>query len=76
MINPMYNESFCNLIEQVQCNAALAITGIIKETSQLKIYYELGIESLKFRRSGDNAEKIWAHQFFMKQKSIKKILEK
>ena len=58
MINPMYNESFCNLIEKVQYNAALAITGTIKGTSQLKIYYELGIESLKFRRSGDNAEKI------------------
>ena len=28
----------------------MAITGAIKETSQLKIYNELGIESLKFRR--------------------------
>ena len=44
------NESFCNLIEKVQYNAALAITGAIKGTSQLKIYNELGIESLKFRR--------------------------
>ena len=44
------NESFCNLIERVQYNAALAITGAIKGTSQLKIYNELGIESLKFRR--------------------------
>ena len=31
------NESFCNLIEKVQYNAALAITGAIKGTSQLKI---------------------------------------
>ena len=30
--------------------AALAITGVIKSRSQLKIYSELGIESLKFRR--------------------------
>ena len=44
------NENFCNAIEKVQYNAALAITGAIKGTSQLKIYNELGIESLKFRR--------------------------
>ena len=44
------NESFCNLNEKVQYNAASAITGAIKSTSQLKIYNELGIESLKFRR--------------------------
>ena len=44
------NESFCNLIERVQYNAALTITGAIRGTSQLKIYNELGFESLKFRR--------------------------
>ena len=45
------NETFCNLIERIQYNAALAITGAIKGTSQLKIYNnELGIESWKFRR--------------------------
>ena len=44
------NESFCNFIERVQYNAALAITGATKGTSQLKIYNELGFESLKFRR--------------------------
>ena len=44
------NESFCNLIERIQYNAALAITGAIKGTSQHKIYKELGLESLKFRR--------------------------
>ena len=38
------------MIERVQYNAALAITGAIKGTSQLKIYKELGFESLKFRR--------------------------
>ena len=31
------NESFCNLIEKVQYNAALAITGAIKGTSQHKL---------------------------------------
>ena len=44
------NDSFCNMIEIVQYNAALAITGAIKGTSQLKIYKELGLESLKCRR--------------------------
>ena len=45
------NETFCNLIERIQYNAALAIAGAIKGTSQLKIYNnELGIESWKFRR--------------------------
>ena len=48
--NQPNNDSFCNMIERVQYNAALAITGAIKETSQLKIYEELGLESLKFRR--------------------------
>ena len=38
------------MIERVQYNAALAITGAIKGTSQLKIYKGLGLESLKFRR--------------------------
>ena len=44
------NEQFCNMIERVQYNAALAITGAIKGTSQQKIYNELGFESLRFRR--------------------------
>ena len=44
------NESFCNLTERVQYNAALAITGVVKGISQLKIFNELCIESLKFRR--------------------------
>ena len=38
------------MIERVKYNAALAITGAIKGTSQLKIYKELGLESIKFRR--------------------------
>ena len=44
------NEQFCNMIERVQYNAALVITGAIKGTSQQKIYNELGFESLRFRR--------------------------
>ena len=44
------NESFCTKIEHMQYNAALGITGAIKGTSQTKLYKELGLESLKFRR--------------------------
>ena len=42
------NESFCNLIERVQYNAALAITGVIKGTSQLKIYKNLDLNLQEF----------------------------
>ena len=44
------NESFCTKIERIQYNAALAITGAVKGTSQTKLYKELGLTSLKFRR--------------------------
>ena len=37
------NESFCEKIESVQYNAALAITGAIQGTSRDKIYHELGL---------------------------------
>ena len=42
--------SFCKKIESVQYNAALAITGTIKGTSRVKVYKELGLETLKTRR--------------------------
>ena len=44
------NESFCNKLETVQYNAALAITGSIQGTSKVKLYKELVLESLKSRR--------------------------
>ena len=44
------NERFCQKFESDQYNAALAITGGIKGLSQMKLYNELGLESLKFRR--------------------------
>ena len=43
------NESFNQKIERIQYNAAFAITGAIRGTSQKKLYDELGFESLKFR---------------------------
>ena len=45
------NKSFSNKIGRVQYNAAHAITGAIRGTSQTKLFNELGLESLKFRRS-------------------------
>ena len=44
------NESLCHQIESVQYNASLAITGAIKGTSRLKLYSEIGLEPLKFKR--------------------------
>ena len=44
------NERFINKIEKAQYDAALAITGVIRGTSWEKLYAELGLESLKFRR--------------------------
>ena len=44
------NESFCHKLESYQYNAALATAGAIRDISQTKIYKELGLESLKFRR--------------------------
>ena len=44
------NQSFSKKIEAVQYNVALAITNAIKGTSRTKLYKELGIESLSFRR--------------------------
>ena len=36
------NESFCNKLESIQYNAALAVTGAIWRTSKIKLYQELG----------------------------------
>ena len=43
-------ESFCTKFKCIQYNAALPITGAVKGTPQTKLYKELGLESLKFRR--------------------------
>ena len=45
-----FNESFHEKLESLQYNAALAITGAIKGSSTVKLYEELGLESLKSRR--------------------------
>ena len=44
------NQSLSDKIESVQYNAALAITGVIRGTSKVKLYQELGLEFLKERR--------------------------
>ena len=45
------NESMNSKLQSVQHNAALAITGAIKGTSTSKLYKELGLESLKSRKT-------------------------
>ena len=44
------NSRLSDKIESVQYNAALAITGAIRGTSKEKLYQELRLESLKYRR--------------------------
>ena len=44
------NDTFCSMIESVQYNAALAITGTIRGSSRERLYQELGLESLSDRR--------------------------
>ena len=44
------NESFSSKTESVQYNASLATTGAKRGTSQKKLYWELGLESLRSRR--------------------------
>ena len=44
------NDTFCSKLEICQYNAALAISGTIRGTSMTKLYEELGLESLRFRR--------------------------
>ena len=44
------NERFCTKIERIQYNAPLAMIVAIRGMSQIKLYKELGLESLRFRR--------------------------
>ena len=45
-----YNDAFCSKLEICQYNEALAISGTIRGTSMARLYEELGLESLRFRR--------------------------
>ena len=45
-----YSTYFCQRLESLQYNAALAITGAISGTSKEKLDNELGLESLQNRR--------------------------
>ena len=45
-----HNDTFKTMIESMQYNAALAITGAIKGSSRERLYQELGLESLCDRR--------------------------
>ena len=48
--DPPNNKILCQKIQTIPRSAALAIIGTIKATSQIKLYNELGLESLEFRR--------------------------
>ena len=50
IFDQVYNKSFHESLESLQCNASLAITGVIRVTSKEKLYQELGLESLQHRR--------------------------
>ena len=50
LYNHTFNESFHQLLECKQYNAAIAITGTIRGTSSEKLFQELGLETLKSRR--------------------------
>ena len=45
-----FNESFHQRIESIQYNARRGASGARRGTSSEKLYQELGLESLKFRR--------------------------
>ena len=45
-----FNESFSNKLENLQYNAALAITGAVRGSSKEKVYQDLGLEYLSSRR--------------------------
>ena len=49
MIEHLMN-NFTKKLESIQCNAAIAIIGAIRGTSSEKLFQELGLESLKWRR--------------------------
>ena len=44
------NSTFSQKLKSVQYNACLAITGSFRRTSRDKLYSELGLESLHYRR--------------------------
>ena len=44
-----YSSSFYEKLDSLQYNACLAIAEVIRKTSSVKLYQELGLESLKLR---------------------------
>ena len=46
----LYNASLQKKLESIQYNAAVAITGAIRETSKEKLFEELGLGSLQHRQ--------------------------
>ena len=46
----VYNETFHQKLESIQCSACLALSEAIRGSSREKLYRELGLESLQRRR--------------------------
>ena len=61
-----FNESFKTKIEMIQYQAALVITGAIKDTSRDRLYQEIGLESLADRR--------WSRKIFFFHKIVNGLL--
>ena len=53
-------------MESIQNNAALAITDAIRSTTREKLYQELGLESLRKRRSYRKISKGHYPEYFFK----------
>ena len=50
LFDQAFNASSQEKLESIQYNVCLALTGTIRGTSKEKLYQELGLESLQFRR--------------------------
>ena len=61
MINNLINH--LKKLETVQYNASLVITDALRRTSQERLYYELGLDSLCVRR--------WSFKLLFYQKTVK-----
>ena len=46
----LLTEAFVRKFESIQCQAALAVTGAVHGTSQIKFYNELRFETMKVRQ--------------------------
>ena len=70
--NQPTNDSFCKNLESAQYNAALAITGAIKGTSQGKLYKESFFDWDSFHARLNSQYKAWSYKKHKKIKAHRK----